>query len=63
MELRRCKDVVPETEHHDMASDNQSGRATPSRDPRKDTHSIPATPQGGPPNFSDGPESPRSSHC
>jgi len=46
-----------------MASDNQSERAAPSRDPRKGIRSIPASPQGGPPNFTDGPESPRSSHC
>ena len=46
-----------------MASDNQSERAAPSHDPRKGIHSIPASPQGGPPNFTDGPESPRSSHC
>lgn len=46
-----------------MASDQNSERPAPSREPRTGTHSIPALPQGGPPNFSDGPESPRSSHC
>ncbi|SHH56357.1 hypothetical protein [Bradyrhizobium erythrophlei] len=46
-----------------MASDTSPERAAPAREPRKGIHSIPASPQGGPPNFSDGPESPRSSHC
>jgi len=50
-------------EHDDMASDNGSERTAPARDPRKDIHSIPASPQAGPPNLSGGLESPRSSHC
>jgi hypothetical protein len=63
-ELRWLKDVVPQQmEHDDMASDNGSERTAPARDPRKDIHSIPASPQAGPPNLSGGLESPRSSHC
>ena len=46
-----------------MASDNGSERAAPERKPGKGNHSIPVSPQGGPPNVSDGLESPRSSHC
>jgi hypothetical protein len=65
MELRWHNNVVlQQTEHDDMASDNRSDqRAAPSREPRKVIHSIPASPQGGPPNFSGGLELPRSSHC
>jgi len=64
MELRRRKNVVrQQTEQYDMASDNHSERAAPERKPGKGIHPAPASPQGGPPNFSDGQESPRSSHC
>jgi hypothetical protein len=47
-----------------MASDSTSEpRTTPEREPRKATHSIPASPQGGAPNLGGGLELPRSSHC
>jgi hypothetical protein len=51
-------------EHDDMATDTSSdSRAAPERGPRKAIHSTPPSPQGGPPNLSDGLELPRSSHC
>jgi hypothetical protein len=46
-----------------MASDTSPERAAPAREPRKGIHSIPASPQGGPPSVGGGLESPRSSHC
>jgi hypothetical protein len=48
-----------------MAAEKQSDqRSGPERERARDLRPpTPPSPQPGPPNFSDGPETPRSSHC